>query len=106
MTYAAVNAYTHPSVVCGKVIEVPLKFIVLLAQIFKSLYCLLETVMSGGEGQVEDIRNEIGRRYTWMESILPKEWKKDATHQWQDGECSPIAQLLRSSHLSWSLPLC
>jgi hypothetical protein len=44
----------------------------LLAQIIKRLYCLLQTVVAGGKGQVEDIRDEVGRRFTWKKSKTPK----------------------------------
>ncbi len=56
-----VNTYAHPSVVCSDVVEVSSYLIMLLAEIFKCLYCLLETVMASGEGQIKDIRNKIGR---------------------------------------------
>lgn len=67
-----INTYAHPGAVCGDVVEVPPYLIVLLAQILKCMDCLLEAVVAGGEGQVKDIRNEIGWWGIWMGSILPK----------------------------------
>lgn len=61
----------HPGVVCGQVVEMSSRFVMLLAKIFKCLYCLLEAVVTGGEGQVKDVGNEIGRRGTWIVSIIP-----------------------------------
>jgi hypothetical protein len=55
------NTYAHPGVVCGNIVEMSLYLVMLLAKIFKCPYCLLEAVVADGEGQVEDIGNEIGR---------------------------------------------
>jgi hypothetical protein len=55
------STYTHPSVVRGDVVEVPLYFILLLAQIIERKYCLLKAIMAGGERQVKNVRDEIGR---------------------------------------------
>jgi hypothetical protein len=71
MTNSTVKTYAHPGVVCGDVVEVSLYLIMLLAQIFKCLDCLLETIVAGGEGQVENIRDEIGWWGIWIGSILP-----------------------------------
>lgn len=66
------NTYAHPGAVCGDVVEVSSYLVVLLAQILEGMDCLLETVVAGGEGQVKDIRNEIGRWGIWIWSILPE----------------------------------
>ena len=61
--------------------------------------------MAGGKGQIEDIRDEVRWRCTWMVSIAHNKGEEDVTDQGQGGEHFPIAWLLRSSHLSGSLPL-
>jgi hypothetical protein len=70
MTIPMVNTYAHPGVVCGDVVEMSSYLIMLLAKIFKCPYCLLEAVVTEGEGQVKDVGNEIGRWCTWIESII------------------------------------
>jgi len=72
MINPVVNTYAHPGVVCGDVVEMSSYLIMLLAQILKCLYCLLETVVTSGEGQVKDFRNEIGRWGTWIGSMTPE----------------------------------
>ena len=67
-----VRTYAHPGIVCGDVVEVSSYLIMFLAQIFKCLNCLLETIVAGGEGQVENIRDEIGWWSIWIGSILPE----------------------------------
>lgn len=67
-----VNAYAHPGVVCGHVVEMSSYLVMLLAKIFKRPYCLLKAIVAHGECQVKDIGNEIGRWGTWIESIIPE----------------------------------
>ena len=67
-----VNTYAHPGVVCGHVVEMSSYLIVLLAKIFKRPYCLLKAIVPHGEGQVENIGNEIGRWGTWIGSMIPE----------------------------------
>jgi hypothetical protein len=66
------NTYAHPGAVRGDVVKVSSYLVMLLAQILEGMDCLLETVVAGGEGQVKDIRNEIGRWGIWIWSILPE----------------------------------
>jgi hypothetical protein len=45
----SLSTYTHPGIVRSDVIEVPSHLVLLLVQIIKRLYCLLEAIMACSE---------------------------------------------------------